>query len=157
MAGNPPHHRRTFSVIIPLELHHGQAERCLIGWIQGQTYPRDRYEVLAVAPADAPARALHTWESFLTARDRLLRCADRHDMALYMVGAQAANGRTLFFTESHCWPAPDALATAEQVLDGRSDWAGFSGRSVRSTHNQPSIAEADAYESDVAATVRRYP
>jgi len=42
-------------------------------------------------------------------------------------------------------------------LDSRTDWAGFSGRSVRSTHNRLSIAEADAYESDVAETVRRYP
>jgi len=156
--GRPtPDGRRTFSVIIPLELHHGQAERCLLRWIREQTYPRALYEVLAVAPDSLPVRALRKWELLLSSRDRLLLCPERHDMSLYMAGARAARGDVLLFTESHCWSEPDALEKAEQVLRSRPDLGGFSGRSQRSTHNRLSVVEADLYESDFADVLLRHP
>jgi len=42
-------HPYRISVIIPLEFHRGQIEKCLRGWLKEQTYPADQYEVLAVA------------------------------------------------------------------------------------------------------------
>lgn len=155
-ARRPPDGLPRFSVIVPLALHH-QAERALLGWTRDQTYPRERYEVLAVAPPGLAASALGTWQLLLQSRDRLLRCPEPHDMSLYMAGARAAGGELLLFTESHCWPEPDTLEKAEQVLRVRPDLGGFSGRSRRSTHSRLSNVEADLYERDAARLLLRHP
>src|SRR5258708_504419 len=44
-----------FSVIIPLEYHRGQWERCWQGW-QSQTLDRDSFEIILVVPPDFPER-----------------------------------------------------------------------------------------------------
>ena len=135
-----------FSVIIPLEYHRGQWERCWRGW-QAQTLPRDQYELILVVPPDFPEQ--EKLSALLGSRDRLEHSTERHDIGLSAVGAARARGDFLFFTEAHCWPEPDVLEKCSQAFSAHPDWAAFSCHSKRITHNRVSDAEADMYEADI--------
>ena len=142
------------SVIIPLEFHRGQWERCWQGW-QRQTLDKAAFEIIMVVPPDFPDR------------DRLSELAGpapcleysqhSHDIALCADGAATARGKFLFFTESHCWPEPDVLELCLQAFHTHADWAGFSYRSVRVSHNRLSQVEADMYEADIEYGMRIHP
>jgi hypothetical protein len=54
MSINPPDPSSSnplFSIIIPLEFHRGQWERCWRGW-NAQTFERSAYEIILVVPPD---------------------------------------------------------------------------------------------------------
>jgi hypothetical protein len=143
-----------FSIIIPLEYHRGQWERCWQGW-QSQTLDRESFEIILVVPPNFPER------------DKLSRLADptprleysqhSHDIALCVDGAASARGKFLFFTEAHCWPEPDMLALCLQAFNENADWAGFSCESKRVSHNKMSEAEADMYEADIEFGMKVHP
>ncbi|MSV27649.1 MAG: glycosyltransferase [Bryobacterales bacterium] len=139
----------TFSVIVPLGFHRDQAERCLKAWAQNQTYPRNLYEIVVVAPDNFSCRELSRLRSLLAEHDRLLVHPERHDMALVVTGVDAADHEVLFFTESHCWPEPDVLERTAAALRAHPDWAGLNCCSVPVTHNPLSVAEADMYRHDI--------
>ena len=135
-----------FSVIVPLEYHRGQWERCWQAW-RAQTLARSRYETILVLPPAFPERG--RIEASLGPHDRLVDAAASHDIGLCALGAAQARGRYLFFTESHCWPEPDVLERCERALDSHPEWSAFSCQSVRAVHNRLSSAEADMYEADI--------
>src|SRR5688572_13985221 len=142
--------RLRFSVIIPLEFHRGQVEACLLRWAHDQTYARGKYEIIAVGCRySLDQDTLSILESKLGPHDRLLLYDEPHDMALCAHAAEQAAGEVLFFTESHCLPEPDILSIADETLRAHPEWAGFSCRSLRVTHNYLSIIEADMYEADI--------
>ncbi|HEX9470925.1 MAG TPA: hypothetical protein VF957_15430 [Bradyrhizobium sp.] len=134
-----------FSVIIPLEYHRGQWERCWQGW-QSQTLDRDSFEIILVVPPDFPERG--KLRELADPAPRLEYSQHSHDIALSADGAAAARGKFLFFTESHCWPEPDVLERCLQAFFANADWAGFSCKSLRVCPNRLSEAEADMYEAD---------
>ena len=136
-----------FSVIVPLEDHRDHWERCLRAW-QAQTLPKSSFETIFVAPPDFPADACQKLKGLLGPQDRLEYFDANHDIDLLAAGAARAQGRYLFFTESHCWPKPDVLDRCSKTFAAHPDWAGFSGRSTRITHNRLSEVEADMYEGD---------
>lgn len=146
-----------FSVVIPLEFHRGRIDECLCAWTTGQTCAADQYELVVVAPERFEPTRLAGIGSLLRGHDVLLRDASNHDMGLCVAGAKAARGRILFFTESHCWPEPDALEQAERALREHPEWAGFSARSIRVTHNRLSEVEADMYEADIEHAMLHHP
>jgi hypothetical protein len=133
------------SVIIPLEFHRGQWERCWQGW-QSQTLDRTAFEIILVVPPNFPEP-----DKLSELRDPipLLEYSHHsHDIALSADGAASARGKFLFFTESHCWPEPDMLELCLQAFDANAEWAGLSCKSVRVCPNRLSEAEADMYEAD---------
>jgi hypothetical protein len=136
-----------FSVIVPLEDHRDHWERCLRAW-QAQTLPKSSFETIFVTPPDFPADARQKLKGLLGPQDRLEYFDANHDIDLLAAGAARALGRYLFFTESHCWPKPDVLDRCLKTFAAHPDWAGFSGRSTRITHNRLSEVEADMYEGD---------
>ncbi|MEM8638281.1 MAG: hypothetical protein AAGG51_05690 [Cyanobacteria bacterium P01_G01_bin.54] len=146
-----------FSIIIPLEFHRGQVERCLRAWAEGQTFPATEFELVVVAPDHLSVSILDRVRDVLRAQDRLLLSSDDHDMGLCVEGAAVAAGDIFFFTESHCWPEPNVLELAQQVLATHPHWAGFSARSLRKTHNRLSEAEADMYEADIEYAMLEHP
>ena len=147
-----------FSVIVPLEFHRGQTEECLRRWASDQTLPASDYEIVAAACRssldDVTASRLR---ALLGPRARLLLFDEPHDMPLCAQAAAAARGEVLVFTESHCHPRRDLLAVADAALRARPDCAGFSGRSLRITHNRLSVVEADLYEEDIRYGMEEHP
>jgi hypothetical protein len=137
-----------FSVIIPLEFHRGQSEQCIRCWV-GQAFPEQDYELLVVIPPDCSKTEEEEIAALLRSHDRVIRGDEEHDIALCAVGADAAQGRILFFTESHCWPEADALGICLRTFEQRPDWAGFSCLSKRVTPNALARVEADMYEGDM--------
>jgi hypothetical protein len=143
-----------FSVVIPLEYHRGQWERCWLEW-QAQTLPRSQYELILVVPPDFPER--EKLPALLGPQDRLEYSTERHDIGLCAVGAARAHGQFLFFTESHCWPEPDVLEKCLHAFTTHPEWAAFSCQSIRITHNRLSNAEADMYEADIEYGMKSHP
>ena len=143
-----------FSVIIPLEYHRGQWERCWLGW-QAQTLPKAQYELILVVPPDFPDQK--KLPALLGPRDRLEYSTERHDIGLCAIGAARARGQFLFFTESHCWPEADVLGKCLHAFTTHPEWSAFSCRSMRITHNRLSNAEADMYEADIEYGMKSHP
>src|SRR6185369_16643698 len=143
-----------FSVIIPLEYHRGQWERCWQGW-QAQTLNHDDFEIILVVPADFSQH--DKLRDLVGSRARLEYSQHVHDIGLCAAGAATARGKFLFFTESHCWPEPEVLQLCLQAFEDNPDWAGLSCRSIRITHNKLSIAEADMYDADIEYGMNFHP
>jgi hypothetical protein len=143
-----------FSVIIPLEYHRDQWERCWLGW-HAQTLPETQYELILVVPPDFPEQ--EKLPALLGPTDRLEHSTERHDIGLCAVGAARARGLFLFFTESHCWPEPDVLEKCLHAFTAHPEWSAFSCRSIRITHNRLSNAEADMYETDIEYGMKKHP
>ena len=133
-----------FSVVIPLEAHRGQWERCWQGW-NAQTVDRSVYEIIVVARPDLRGDAL--------LQGIPLDCVEfsdhPHDVDLCAVGAARARGQYLLFTEAHCWPEPDVLEQCVQAIDAHPGWAGFSCLPSPVTRNRLSKAEARMYIADI--------
>ena len=142
-----------FSVIIPLEYHRDQWERCWQGW-QSQTLSRSDFEIILVVPPGFPhSEQLHEFAN--TARLEYSR--HEHDIGLCVDGAKCARGEYLFFTEAHCWPEPDVLEVCLRAIGKHPRWVGFSCRSVRTCRNRLSEVEADMYEADFAFAMANHP
>jgi hypothetical protein len=147
-----------FTVIIPLEFHRGQVETCLRRWAIEQSYPRDQYEIIAAGCRfSMDQQALSAIKAELGPHDRLLLYDEPHDIALNAHAAGVAKGEILVFTESHCLPEPNALYLANEILQSHPDWSGFSGSTMRATHNRLSVVEADMYEADIEYGMQQHP
>ena len=143
-----------FSVIIPLEYHRGQWERCWRAW-RNQTLPPSRFETILVVPPGFPEREQVAAQA--GPHDRVEHAAAAHDIGLCAAGAARAGGRFLFFTESHCWPEADVLERCLQAFHDHPEWSALSCRSVRITHNRLSHIEADMYEEDIEQGLTLHP
>ena len=141
-----------FSIIIPLEYHRGQWERCWKGW-NAQTVARSLYEIILVVPPDFQHLNLLSELS----SDRIELSDHSHDVGLCTAGAAKAQGKYLIFTEAHCWPEPDVLEQCLQAFLNNPNWAGFSCQSVPITHNRLSKAEADMYVADIEYAMHVHP
>jgi hypothetical protein len=144
-------------VIIPLEFHRGQAVRCVRRWAQEQHFPRERFEILIASPAGHPPSELDEIRGLLAPQDRVLEFDGDHDMALCAKAAESARGEILFFTESHCLPEPETLASADAVAREHPEWAGFSCRSLPITSNLLSEIEAEWYGRDIEFGMNEHP
>lgn len=149
---DPSSSRPVISVIIPLEFHRDQWERCWEGW-NAQTVARSVYELILIVPPGFQGRA---WLDGISA-DRVEFSSQSHDIDLCAAGAKKARGEYLLFTEAHCWPEPDALERCLEAIEANPDWAGFSCLSVPVTHNRLSIAEAHMYVTDVEYGMHVHP
>jgi hypothetical protein len=117
------------SVVVTLMDDRGHSEECLSSWTRGQTFARDRYEVIVVgsgreAGIEAIARPL------LGANDRLLRFEASNELALHHFGAQQARGKWLLFTEAHCVAEP---GLGELIAYLRQHESRYVGACIRST------------------------
>ena len=119
-------------------------DRAWQAW-QSQTLDRASFETILVVPPDFPDKDKLTELGELA---RLEYSHHSHDIGLCAAGAAKARGKFLFFTESHCWPEADVLELCLQAFHDHPDWAGFSCKSERVSHNGLSEVEADMYEAD---------
>ncbi|RPI10217.1 MAG: hypothetical protein EHM63_03460 [Actinobacteria bacterium] len=146
-----------FSVIIPLEFHRGQAIHCVRGWAEGQLFPREQFEIVVASPTCHRTAELAEIRGLLGPQDRVLEFDRHHDMDLCAKAAESASGEVLFFTESHCLPEPETLASADDVMRENPEWAGFSCRSIPITGNLLSEIEAEWYGRDIDFGMNEHP
>jgi GT2 family glycosyltransferase len=146
-----------FSVIIPLEFHRGQGDKCLRAWVKDQTYPREQFEVIVACPEDFPREEYTALRALLAAHDRFLLLPGDHDMTLCEVAAREAKGEVLFFTESHVHPESDVLEVVHRAMLDHPEWAAFSCQSVPVTHNLLSQIEAELYDKDIQFAMNEHP
>ena len=148
-ADHPISAKPQISVIIPLEHHRGQWERCWQSW-NTQTVDKSVYEIILVVTADFQEHTL--------LNERSAACLEfsssSNDTDLCAVGAIKARGRYLLFTEAHCWPEPDVLKHCLEAINVHPDWAGFSCLSLPITHNRLSKASANMYLADIEHAVQ---
>ena len=149
---DPSSSKPVISVIIPLEFHRDQWERCWEGW-NAQTVARSVYELILVVSPDFQG---HAWLDGIST-DRVEFSSQSHDIDLSAAGARKARGEYLLFTEAHCWPEPDALERCLEAIKANPDWAGFSCLSVPVTHNRLSEAEAEMYVADIEHAMKVHP
>jgi predicted dehydrogenase len=127
------------SVILVLPDHRGWAERAVASWLEGQTLPAHRFELIVVsdgAEPDLEARVKRR----LRSQDRLLRRPGAHEIVLYDVGARAARAPMLLFTEPHCTAEPECLEELVGYL-ARTRYDGACLRSVGITSNESARLE----------------
>jgi len=74
------------SVIVPLEYHRGQWERCWLGW-KAQTLPKNQYELIWSSRRIFRNK---TNCALLGPLDRLEYSTERHDIGLCAIGAARA-------------------------------------------------------------------
>jgi hypothetical protein len=98
------------SVIVPLLRDRGLADRAVRSWAREQTYPRERFEVVAVSDGTRPDLEVAARRA-LAPHDRLVTRAGAPETALWHLGAEAARAPVLLFTEGHC--AADRACVAE--------------------------------------------
>jgi hypothetical protein len=116
------------SVLVPLMDDRATGERCIRAWTRGQTYPRDRYEVIALAPGVDPELE-EGIRPLLTGRDHWVVEDLPIVVGLLNVGARRARGRILFLTEAHVEPDAECLAELMRHLEESGD-PGARGASV---------------------------
>lgn len=149
------------SVIVPVYDNEAGLNRCLDA-LALQTYPADRYEVIAV-DNDSPtplAPLHHRGMSF-----RLLRERRPGSYAARNKGLKAATGEVVAFTDADCVPEPAWIERAVQALRSHERPVVVAGgvRIVPRDPNRPNAAELysmatgykvqrDADESKFAAT-----
>ncbi len=105
------------SVLLPLQEERKAGERCVRAWTQGQDHPRDRYEVIALAPGLEPELE-RAARGLLTPRDQWIAHPTTSEYELFNLGAEHARGRYVFLTEAHCIPEPDCLSAMVEHLEG---------------------------------------
>ena len=103
-----------FSVIVPLIEHRGVARESIATW-QRQTIPRSDFEMIAVTRGEEPDVERQIAD-LLGPDDRILSEPGANRSRLYDLGARAARGEILLFTESHCFAAPNCLAELDRFL-----------------------------------------
>ena len=113
-----------FSVVILLPGARGLAARCVRGWTAGQDFPRDRYEVLVADDGSAGAQVRSPGGA-----DRLVEKPRGTRTELFDLGARAARGEFLVFTESHCVAECNFLTEMDRYL-AATGAAGACGRCV---------------------------
>jgi hypothetical protein len=123
-------------------------QRCIEAWTTGQTFPRERYEVIALAPGvDSELEA--AVRPILREGDRWIEHDTRTVVELLNVGARAARGELLSFTEAHCEPDPRCLN--ELVSHLRETGApGVRGSSVGRAKGPLGGLERDVYRDAIA-------
>jgi predicted dehydrogenase len=127
------------SVILVLPDHRGYADRAVASWLEEQTLPGDRFELVVVSDGAEPALEARV-EQALRPGDRLLRQPGAHEIVLYDIGARAARAPMVLFTEPHCIAEPECLEELVGYL-ARTRYDGACLRSVGIAFNEPARLE----------------
>ena len=92
----------------------------LESWTRGQTFRRDRLQVVALSDA-SDANRERAALPFLLPQDRLLRVEGATETQLLDHGARNASGRVLLFTEGHCKADPACVAEVLSAIESGID------------------------------------
>lgn len=141
------------SVIIPLPDSRGHALESLRAWAENQSFPRERYEVILMGDGTEPGLEAQA-RARLCKPDRLIIQPDASEFELYDIGARAATGRWVVFTEGHCLGGRHCLRELVRHFATTGD-AVAACRSVGFTSNHMARMESRAF--DGVAPIRLHP
>jgi len=137
------------SVITTLLYPRHRPLECLRSWTEGQHFPTEAVELVVVI--NGRRRALEEQvKAMLRPQDRTVETASTNEMGLYDLGARAARGEWLMFTEPHCIASPDCLREMLNCAEARG-WAGACVRTLPMEDASPvARMEARMYLQDAA-------
>lgn len=119
---------RRFSVVVPTYERPAALRACLAA-LTAQDYPRDDFEIVVVDDGSPTPLAADALPAMHGVACRLLRVANGGPGGARNVGAAAAEGRYLAFTDDDCRPAPGWLRELDAAL-ARAPAAMVGGRTV---------------------------
>jgi hypothetical protein len=125
-----------FSVIITLCDDRRHLEECISSWTQRQTFPRHRFEVIALG-SRREADAAQAIMPLLGTPDRVIQHDIDNEMLLFDLGARQAQGKWLVFTEAHCAAEPDCLAQLSAFLMAHQQYIGACVRTADDGNRHP--------------------
>lgn len=136
----PQHTGPEYSILIPLQCDREFLPQCLAGWLQQEQIAPADYELIWL-DATAGHEHLGVIRPQLRPQDRVVRELDANRSRLYDLGARAARGRYVLFTESHCRPEPRFLSELTRYFESHA----VAGACCRTIPITPSaLARADA-------------
>jgi hypothetical protein len=122
--------RPEISVVIPLVDPRGDGQDHMRTWTHLQTFPRERFQVVAVSNGSNPKHERDI-ARLLAPHDRLVQHASHNVLELYDAGARQADGRLLVLSEHHCLAHPTCLAEAAAYFHRHDfDGACFNNKSI---------------------------
>jgi len=133
-----------FSVLLPLQEARATGDECVEAWVGAQTFPRQRYEVVFLAPG-VDGGLERRVRARLGLYDRWVEHPMRNEYELFNVGAKHARGRFLIFTEAHCVPDPECLAAMHDYLRATGQ-VGARGRTIGEAANPLGVLEHTVYD-----------
>jgi hypothetical protein len=104
------------SVVVPLEDPRGDVVEHLHTWTHGQTFPRDRYQVVVSASGEHPDFERRVAE-LLVPQDSVVVAAGAPLFGLYDAGARAGRAPVLVLTEAHVRAEAGCLAAVADAFD----------------------------------------
>lgn len=134
-----------FSIVIPLEDHRGMAQRSVVSWTRHQSFPAGAYEVIVLGSAALTDRI----RPMLRPPDRTIVSDGTNNIELYDIGARAAQGEFVVFTEPHCEAEPGCLAELHGYLE-RHPSDGACLRSVGFAESHMGRLEQQAFDEGFA-------
>ena len=117
----------TISVLLPLQDQRETAAACVEAWTDQSADP-EAYEIVALAPGEDP-KMEQAVRPLLRESDSWIVRPGRDEYELFGIGAEAARGEFLFFTEAHCVPESDCVEAMIEELE-RTGAPGMRGDSV---------------------------
>jgi hypothetical protein len=121
------------SIVIPLTDARGDAVEHLNTWTQGQTHPRDRYQVVIASDGEQPDVDRDV-AALLQPHDRFEVFGGASMIELWNRAVELADCEWLLFTENHVHAEPDCV---EKALEGIAANPGLDAASIEHGHIAP--------------------
>ncbi|PTL36661.1 hypothetical protein CLG94_02980 [Candidatus Methylomirabilis limnetica] len=133
------------SVIVTLPDDRGLAQECVKSWVHGQTYPRERFQLIVVTDGSDPNRDDRV-KALLGPGDEFICHHTSNELHLYDLGARRAKGKLLFITEPHCIAERECLEELSAFFSTH-DYDGACCRSIGICSNVMARMEEQLFET----------
>lgn len=130
------------SVIIPMETYRNNAEKSVLSWTQ-QNCGGHLFEII-IALYSHQTSLEETIRKIIRPSDKILLCTASNEIELFHLGAKAAKGKYLIFTESHCIAESHLIQEAVKFFNIEPH-AGFIPRTLPICNNAIARMEAELY------------
>ncbi len=147
-----PQSQPSISVILPFQDPRGEPEH-LASWTRRQTLAPHLFEVVVVTNKQAPEHEKEI-RRYLRPKDQLITADVVGPYPMYAIGARAARGSTLFFSEDHCLADPGCLSAVSEFMQDES----MDGATVRWRHiNRTVVARMEQLVNELDARTWNQP
>lgn len=132
------------SIIMPMGDHRGYGLQAVASWTQAQHCNPQHFELIVLTDSQT-AELVDSINELLRSHDLLIHKDVSDEMIHYDLGAKAANGENLFFTEPHVIAEPEAV-TEILAFFTRGEGDGLCGRTTSASYSSIGHLEAQMYD-----------